>query len=304
MGEHIMSQQKQKVRIGANPIIWSSDDLPSIGGGTSLTECLDQARRAGIEGMELGHKFPTDVDGMRAALAPYGLAFISGWWSLNLLTRSAEAEIEALQPRLALLKGMGCKVCIACETSNAIHSDFDKPLSARPVLSEGEWVSFTQRLTSVAEYLEGEGIDLVYHHHMGTIVQSREDIGRLMDLTGPAVKLLLDTGHALWGGSDPAELARTYRDRIGHLHGKDIRPINRARADVKDWSFLRAVLSSVFTVPGDGCIDYVRVLNELPDYSGWIVLEAEQDPDIADPLVYARMGRNYLVDVLTQTGHR
>ncbi|WP_025885003.1 myo-inosose-2 dehydratase [Asaia prunellae] len=291
------------IKIGANPIIWSNDDMQSVGASTTLEMCLAQAKKAGIQGMELGHKFPQTVSGMKAALDPFGLEFISGWWSTELLTRTAEEEIAALRPRLELLKGMGCKVCIAAETSNAIHGQIDTPLSARPYLAAGEWQEFARRMTVVADFLADHGIDLVYHHHMGTVVQSREDIGRFMDLTGPSVKLLLDTGHALWGGSDPAELARSYRDRIRHVHGKDIRPFKRAQADVYDWSFLRSVLSGVFTVPGDGCIDYARVMRELPDYSGWIVLEAEQDPEIANPLVYARMGRNYLVDTLIATGH-
>ncbi|GAA4497479.1 myo-inosose-2 dehydratase [Gluconacetobacter tumulicola] len=292
------------IRIGANPIIWSNDDLPSIGGGTSLQDCLSQARRAGIEGMELGNKFPRTVDGMKSALEPHGLDFISGWWSCNLLTHSVEKEIEDFQPRLALLKGMGCTVCIVCETSNAIHGDINAPLSTRPVLDDWEWRHFAERLTAFGTYLQDNGIALVYHHHMGTIVQDRADIARLMDSTGESVNLLLDAGHALWGGSDPAELARCYAGRIGHLHGKDVRPLKRAQADLADYSFLRAVLSGVFTMPGDGCIDFARIMRELPEYSGWIVLEAEQDPDLAQPLLYARMGRNYLHDVLIQTGHR
>lgn len=291
------------IKIGANPIIWTNDDLQSIGAGTTLEVCLTQAKLAGIQGMELGHKFPVTAPELTAALEPHGLEFVTGWWSTNLLTHDAATEIAALKDRVALLKGTGSQICIACETSNAIHGHFDIPLSQRPTLAEKEWKLFAQRLTTVADYLAGEGIDLVYHHHMGTIVQSRQDIDRLMSLTGPSVKLLLDTGHALWGGSDPAELARTYRHRIGHFHGKDIRPFKRAQADVTEWSFLRAMLAGVFTVPGDGCIEYGRIFREIPDYSGWVIIEAEQDPEVAHPLVYARMGRNYLVDTLIQTGH-
>lgn len=93
---------------------------------------------------------------------------------------------------------MGRKVCIVCETSNSIqHGAFDTPLSQRPVLDDAGWALLTTRMTRLGDYIAQQGIDLVYHHHMGTVVQSRQDIVRFMDETGPSVKLLLDTGHAL-----------------------------------------------------------------------------------------------------------
>lgn len=291
------------IRIGANPIIWSNDDMPSLGGDISLETCLSEAREAGIEGMELGNKFPTTASELESVLASYGLELISGWYSTELLVRSAEEEIERMQPHLRLLKALGAPVFIAAETSNAIHSDVSIPLSRRPVLAEKEWPEFARCMTLMADAVAAAGLDFVYHHHMGTVVQSRQDIDALMTLTGPSVKLLLDTGHALWGGSDPAELAKVYRDRIRHVHVKDLRPANRATADAEDWSFLQAIMGDVFTVPGDGCIDYRKVFAEIPDYSGWVVLEAEQYSKEVSPLTYARMGRNYLINLLSQTGH-
>lgn len=291
------------VKIGANPIIWSNDDMPSLGGDISLETCLSEAREAGIEGMELGNKFPRVVSDLKAALSPYGLELVSGWYSTDLLIRSAEEEIERMQPHLQLLKALGAPVFIAAETSNAIHSDVSIPLSRRPVLADREWPEFARRMTLMADAVTAEGLDFVYHHHMGTVVQSRQDIDTLMSLTGPSVKLLLDTGHALWGGSDPADLAKVYRDRIGHVHVKDLRAINRAKADAEDWSFLQAIIGDVFTVPGDGCIDYAKVFAEIPDYSGWVVIEAEQYSKDVSPLIYVRMGRNHLVNILSQTGH-
>ncbi|MFC0569381.1 TIM barrel protein [Gluconobacter japonicus] len=253
--------------------------------------------------MELGNKFPRVGSNLKAALSPYGLELVSGWYSTDLLIRSAEEEIERMQSHLQLLKALGATVFIAAETSNAIHSDVSIPLSRRPVLSDREWPEFARRMTLMADAVTAEGLDFVYHHHMGTVVQSRQDIDTLMSLTGPSVKLLLDTGHALWGGSDLADLAKVYRDRIGHVHVKDLRAINRAKADAEDWSFLQAIVGDVFTVPGDGCIDYAKVFAEIPDYSGWVVIEAEQYSKDVSPLTYVRMGRNHLVNILSQTGH-
>ena len=291
------------VRIGANPIIWSNDDMPLLGGKISLETCLSEAREAGIEGMELGNKFPRTASELETVLTSYGLKLVSGWYSTELLIRSAEEEIERMQPHLQLLKALGAPVFIAAETSNAIHSDVSIPLSHRPVLENEAWLEFGRRMTLMADAVAAEGLDFVYHHHMGTVVQSRQDIDDLMRLTGPSVKLLLDTGHALWGGSDPAELAKVYRNRIRHVHVKDLRPEKRAKADREDWSFLQAVMGDVFTVPGDGCIDYAKVFSEIPEYYGWVVLEAEQYSEEISPLTYVRMGRNHLVNILSQTGH-
>ena len=145
-------------------------------------------------------------------------------------------------------------------------------------------------MTVVADAVAGRGLDLVYHHHMGTVVETEDEIDALMAATGPSVKLLLDTGHATFAGGDPAALAKRYARRIGHLHCKDVRRDVMQRARGEDWSFLDAVVAGVFTVPGDGCIDFPAVLAQLSDYSGWLIVEAEQDPEKAPPAIYAKMG--------------
>ena len=205
-----------------------------------------------------------------------------------------------LRPHLDLLKSMGCKVLVFAETSNAIHGDRAKPLDERPRLAHADWAEFGRRITAVGDDVLSAGVQLVYHHHMGTIVESEADIDAFMTATGPSVHLLLDTGHATFAGADPAALARRYRARISHFHAKDVRPEVMRTARRERLSFLDAVIAGVFTVPGDGCIDYRAVLMELPGYSGWAVVEAEQDPDKAHPLTYAKMGyrnlRRYLDD--------
>ncbi len=289
------------VRIGANPIGWSNDDLRELGGATPLETCLAEAKEAGFEGMELGHKFPREPRALKDVLGRFGLDLVSGWYSAELLRRSPEEEMQALRPHLDLLKSMGCQVLVFAETSNAVHGDRAKPLHERPRLAQEEWAEFGCRITAIADAALGEGVRLVYHHHMGTVVESGADIDAFMQATGPSVHLLLDTGHATFAGADPAVLARRYRERISHFHAKDVRRDVMERARRERLSVLDAIISGVFTVPGDGCIDYPAVLAELPGYSGWAVVEAEQDPDKAHPLTYAKMGyqnlRRYLVDV-------
>ncbi len=278
------------VRIGANPIGWSNDDMRELGGETPLETCLAEAREAGFTGMELGHKFPREAGALARALAPFDMALVSGWYSTSLVERDVDAEMLAMRAHLDLLKAMGAKVAIVAETTGAVHGDRGLPLSRRPQLGPAAIQELGGRLTGLAEAIAAEGLTLVYHHHMGTVIETEAEIDALMAATGPAFHLLLDTGHATFAGADPVALARRYRQRIAHVHCKDLRPGILAQAKAGDWSFLDAVIAGVFTVPGDGCVDFPAVLHELPGYAGWLVVEAEQDPAKAHPLTYAKLG--------------
>jgi inosose dehydratase len=295
------------IRIGANPIGWTNDDLREIGGDTPLETCLAEAKEAGIDGMEFGHKFPRQGGALKAKLGSFGMAFVGGWYSTELLRRSPREEFEAAKAHIAMTKGAGAKVVIAAETSNAIHGDRSMPLSQRPRLGKGEWAGYGAKMTEFAERLADEGLKLCYHHHMGTIIQSERDVDAFMAHTKPPVHLLLDTGHARWGGSDPADLARAYRQRIGHVHCKDVREAKMRESNAGDWSFLDSILGmgdelGVYTVPGDGMVDYRAVFTALKGYSGWIVLEAEQDPKKAPALPYAKKGVAHIRAALKEAG--
>jgi myo-inosose-2 dehydratase len=278
------------IRIGANPIGWSNDDMVELGGHIPLEQCLREAKAAGFEGMELGNKFPREAEKLKPILEAHRLALVSGWYSTFLIERDADAEFAAARAHAELLKAMGCRVLIAAECTRTVHGDKEAPLSRRPVATEAEWARLARGLTSFAGKLHDIGLTLAYHHHMGTVVQTGAEIDRLLGETGEAVKLLLDTGHAVWGGADPATLARRHRSRIAHVHTKDVRAAVMARAQSENWSFLQSVVEGVYTVPGDGTIDFVRVLRELDGYSGWVVVEAEQDPQKAHPATYAKLG--------------
>ena len=288
------------IRLGANPIIWSNDDMRELGAETSLETCLEQARRIGFEGMELGHKFPRDPARLAAVLDRFGLSCVSGWYSAELLARDARAELQCLRPHLELLKAVGSSTLVLAEVSGAVHGERERPLSSRPRLKAGEWREFGQRVTELARMTAAEGIRLAYHHHMGTVVQNGEDIDALMDATGAAAGLLLDTGHASFAGVDPVSLAQRYAERIVHVHAKDVRAAVCEQARSEDWSFLRAVLAGVFTVPGDGCVNFAEVFRALRGYRGWVVLEAEQDPAMAEPFKYASLGYDNLRRLLCE----
>lgn len=280
------------IRLGINPIGWSNDDLRELGGRISLETCLAEARWAGFAGIELGHKFPRDPGELAEILKRFDLALVSGWYSTNLLLHDVTGELEAVRHHAELLLALGCDVIILAETSNAIHGDRSIPLSRSPRLEPAEMRVLAKRLTELSKRLAHMGLRTAYHHHVGTVVETPEEIDALMAAAGIELGLLLDTGHCQFAGGDPAELARIHGDRVAHVHCKDIRETILERVRATDSSFLDAVVDGVFTVPGDGCVDYGGVFRALADqaYNGWLVVEAEQDPEKAPPAVYAKLG--------------
>jgi inosose dehydratase len=280
------------IRFGVSPIAWINDDLPDLGGNTPLESILAEAREVGFAGIELGGKFPKDAVVLQSLLHRFQLRLVGGWYSASLLNRSAAAEIQALQPHLALLKAMGCSVFILAETSNAIHGDQARALSATPRIADSRWDEFGKKLTEVGDYLAAAGMRMAYHHHLGTVVQSQQDLDRLLAATGRSVGLTVDTGHAALGGIDTLALIRDHPPRIAHVHCKDIRTPVFQRVKSESRSFLSGVISGMFTVPGDGDLEFAAVMQALAKigYAGWIIVEAEQDPAVANPKTYAALG--------------
>ncbi len=280
------------IRFGVSPIAWINDDMPELGAGTSLEQVLAEARDIGFAGIELGGSFPRDAAKLSALLSRFRLVLVGGWYGASLLKRSAAEEIAALQGHLALLQALGCTVFIMAETSNAIHGDRNRPLSAAPRLDRAAWARFGEKLTQVADQLGAAGMRLAYHHHLGTVVESGEDLEQFLESTGPSVGLTLDTGHAALGGVDAVALMRAHPQRVAHVHCKDIRGRTFRKLREEGGSFLAGVLDGMFTVPGDGDTDFGQVLRALAEigYSGWLIVEAEQDPATADPRRYGELG--------------
>lgn len=295
------------VLFGTNPIAWANDDDRSIGADIPTARILDEAgRQIGFDGIENGHRWPDDPEELQATLAGYGLKFISGWYSCELLVRSVQDEIAACQAHLAKLKHNGCKVMIVCETSNAIHGDPARAVNDRPWLTADQMAAFGAKLEAFAAYLSSQGVTLVYHHHMGTVVESPEEIDALMAATGPHVHLLFDAGHCAFGGGDPEAVLKRHVGRVRHFHAKNIRPDVVTRVRKEGLSFLQGVLAGAFTVPGDqeGAVDFGPLLKILAvaGYDGWIVIEAEQDPKLRNPLLYQTLGLATLKRLAREAG--
>ncbi|RYV01370.1 myo-inosose-2 dehydratase [Shewanella sp. OPT22] len=284
------------IKLGINPLTWTNDDLPSLGAETPLEVCLSEGKQAGFSGFELGNKFPRTPEVLGPILNNYQLKLISGWFSGQLFERSVEEEIEALKPHLNLLKTLGAKVIVYCEVDRCIHSEQQIGLLQRPTLKPERWAEFGEKLSRVADYCVEQGMQIAYHHHMGTVVQTEQEIDLLIQHTRESVGLLLDTGHLTYAGGNPIRVFEKHSHRINHIHCKDIRPTVLKDALNRNISFLDSVLNGVFTVPGDGCVDYPALFEivKQSDYQGWLVVEAEQDPAIYTPLKYATLGNNNL----------
>ncbi len=291
------------VKLGVAPIAWSNDDMLELGGETTLEQCLKEANEAGYIGIESGGKFPKKSSELIPKLNQFNLKLCSGWYGANLRKNSVEEEKKSIQEQLNLFKDCDAPCIVFAEVSGSIQGDPNRKLSTRPQMERDEWQKFCEKISELGKYLEDQGMPLAYHHHMGTVIETQKDTERLIENTHESVKLTLDTGHMLFAKGDSKYILQNYHERILHVHCKDIRKQVLEKSLKEDLSFRAAFLEGAFTVPGDGCIDYQPLFNVLKNnnYSGWLVVEAEQDPAKANPLEYAKIGYKYLTDTLKKS---
>jgi inosose dehydratase len=284
------------VKIGINPISWTNDDLPWLGGETPLEVALSEGKAIGYQGFELGNKFPRESAALRAVLAKHGLELVSGWYSGELARRSVEEEITAVGPHLKLLADNGAKVMVYGEVAHSIQGS-PVPLYKRPQFFRADqWKAYADRLTTFAKHTLKHGVRLAYHHHMGAYVETPADVDRLMPLVGEEVGLLFDSGHMTFAGGDAVAMLKKHVARVCHVHCKDVRPQVIKLARNRNWSFLESVVNGAFTVPGDGAVDFASIIGLLREhgYRGWLVVEAEQDPVVAPSYAYGEKGYTHL----------
>ena len=248
------------VRLGINPLTWSNDDLPALGAENSLETCLTRGARSGLRGRRARQQVSAAC--RQAAPDPAGARPGA---RVRLVQRppararcrcGVDGDARAFRVAAgAGLQGHGVRGSEPLHSRRSARADF-----AAPVPAQRRMAALRQRLTALAERMQREGLRMAYHHHMGTVVQSADGHRQLMTNTGDAVGLLLDTGHLTYAGGDPAQAAARYAKRIVHVHCKDVRREVLERCRNRDSSFLDAVLEGVFTVPGDGMVDYRSVL--------------------------------------------
>ena len=285
-----------KIKLGIAPIAWSNDDMPELGGDTPIEQCLEEASLAGFTGIELGGKFPRNPGITNFLLKKYNLKMPGGWYGSLLRGRSANDEWAAMQDHLNLLKIVKADVFVFADVSGSIQGDQSRKLSTRPNMNDDEFIEYCKKINEISNRLYNEGIPMSYHEHMGTIIQTEHDVDRFMENTNDNTFLLYDTGHLLFAQADFGKVLKNYVSKINHVHCKDIRKNILENSLKHDLSFRESFLDGVFTVPGDGCIDYGPLLKILYEnnYEKWLIIEAEQDPKKANPLEYAKIGYNYL----------
>ncbi|MEC5301516.1 myo-inosose-2 dehydratase [Staphylococcus shinii] len=286
------------IRYACAPIAWTNDDMPELGSENSFEQCISEMALAGYEGTEIGNKYPRNPEVLKSYLEPRGLSVASAWISLYLTSEPYEVTAEAFIKHRDFLYEMGAKVIVVSEQGNSIQGKLDKALfREKPTFTEEEWQLLIEGLEKLGELAHEKSMEIVYHHHMGTGIQTTEEIDELMERTSKDnVSLLFDTGHLVVSGENPIEIFNKHVDRIKHIHFKDVRPEVKEAVDKENQCFLDGVRKGMFTVPGDGAIDFEPILNLIyqSGYSGWIVVEAEQDPSVANPFIYAKKAKEYM----------
>ncbi|WFA10120.1 myo-inosose-2 dehydratase [Tissierella sp. Yu-01] len=287
-----------KVKLGIAPIAWTNDDMPQLGGENTFEQCISEMSLAGFTGSEVGNKYPRDTKALKKALELRNVQIASAWFSSFVVSKPFEEVAEEFIKHRDFLHEMGAKVIVVSEQSKSIQGKMDVPVfKQKPYFNDDEWETLTRGLENLGKLAAEKDMKIVYHHHMGTGVQTSEEIDKLMEMTSPElVYLLFDTGHLTYSGEDPEYILKKYIHRIKHVHLKDIREDVLKKVKDEDLSFLQGVKKGTFTVPGDGMIDFeplFRILDEH-NYEGWFIVEAEQDPALANPLEYAIKARNYI----------
>ncbi|MFW5779881.1 MAG: myo-inosose-2 dehydratase [Bacillota bacterium] len=288
---------KKKVFIGIAPIGWTNDDIPELGKEITFEQCLSEMALERYKGCEIGNKFPQDVDRLKKELRLRNLKVANRWFSSFLLTEPYEEVEKKFIENCKFLKSVRAKTIGVSEQSHSIQKLSVPVFDAKYEMNNEEWTILCEGLNKLSDVAAKYGITLTYHHHMGTVVQTVDEIDRLMKNTDEnKVFLLYDSGHLAYCGEDYIAILERYVKRIKHVHLKDIRPDVIRKVKENRLSFLDGVKQGTFTVPGDGSIDFHSIFEILSknDYSGWLLVEAEQDPAQANPLEYAKKARKYI----------
>lgn len=291
---------KNKVKLGIAPIAWTNDDMPDLGAENTFEQCVSEMALAGFTGCEVGNKYPRDTAVLRKALELRGMQICNAWFSTFLTTKPYEETERGFIEHITFLKAMGARVVGVSEQGHSIQGTDKAIFEEKYVLNDEEWDRLCTGLNRLGRVARDMGISLCFHHHMGTVVQTAAEIDRMMENTDPELfGLLFDSGHLAYCGEDYMAVLKKYANRIKHVHLKDIRPERVQRVKDEHLSFLQGVRLGAFTVPGDGVIDFAPIFKVLEEtnYEGYVLVEAEQDPAIANPLEYAIKARKYINEV-------
>jgi len=290
---------KDNVRLAIAPIGWPNDDMPELGKENTFQQIVSEMALAGFTGSEVGSKYPRDPAILKPMLDIRGIEIVNAWFSTFFANGDKAKTIDEFINHRDFLHAMGAKVIGCSEQSLSIQGTTKAVLEEKPHFTDEQWRLTAEGYNELAKLAAEKGMTVGLHHHMGTGIQTSAEVDRFMAETNEDVYLLFDTGHAYYSeGTQEAMLAilTTYLPRINHVHLKDVRDEVVAQVKTQKLSFLDGVKKGTFTVPGDGVIDFDPVFKILDDfgYKGWMVVEAEQDPALANPFEYAVKARKYI----------
>ena len=293
------------VRIANAPCSWGViEGIQGDGGG--YRRVIDEMAETGYVGTELGDWgfMPTDPDELRGELDSRGLALVASFAvpCLQDATRHPESADDAVKigKLLAAVGGPETLVVLGNDPyGDPARGKMAGRITAGQGMSDEQWKVFAGGADYLARRVRDEaGIRTVFHQHLGTLVESMDEVRRLLDATDPSlVGVCLDTGHWTFGtGGDPAVAVRELRDRIWHVHFKDCDPTVMAASREQEWDGLTSTGHGVFCELGKGCVDFPGVLRALDEigYDGWIVVEQDILPGMGTPRDSARRNREYL----------
>jgi inosose dehydratase len=254
----------ESARIAAAPISWGVCEVPGWGHQMAPERVLAELRAAGPAATEAGPEgfLPDDP---RELLAAHDLTLVGAFVPAVLHEPGGAEAIERAAARLA---GAGAGIAVVAAVSGAGYD-------SRPSLTEAQWATLLAALDEGAARAARHGVRAVLHPHVGTVIESAQDIDRVLE--GSSIPLCLDTGHLLVGGVDPAELAERAGDRVAHAHLKDVDGDLCAAVRNHEIAYSDAVRNGLYRPLGQGVIDVPRLIGALErhGFAGWYVLEQD-----------------------------
>jgi inosose dehydratase len=284
------------MKIAGAPISWGVCEVPGWGYQLTPERVLAEMRDVGMSATELGPEgfLPSDPAELTELLSSFGLRCVGQFAPVLLHDRDHDPLPDIAAPLDALV-ACGADVLVLAAATGAGGYD------ARPALDDGQWATLLANLDRLADAAADRGVLAVLHPHVGTMVENRDEVERV--LKGSAIRLCLDTGHLLIGGTDPLQLAREVPDRIAHAHLKDVDASLAADVQAGKLTYTEAVRHGMYTPLGAGDVDIAGIVTALRSngFDGWFVMEQDTildgEPNDEGPLRDVRASVTFMQNV-------